>query len=196
MRLESGYTPRPYFGTGAGSLTADPQLQGITKSFGGGEAFNFNSGNKASGMFDPLSLGLGLGSSVISGLFGMGQAKTSASIAQAQLDAQKHGLQVAADANKGQLAGALFNKLFDAGSGGDIAFGREKAGKEFLTGPYANRLIGLNSEEAKRARLAAISPEAKERAQFENRLAIERAGAARLKEMSAMFGPISSSYRA
>ena len=37
MRLESGYTPRPYFGTGVGSLTADPQLQGITKSFGGGE---------------------------------------------------------------------------------------------------------------------------------------------------------------
>ena len=186
-----------YYGTGSGSLTADPALRnhswGITKSFGGGEAFNFNSGNKAGGM-DPLSLGLGLGSSVISGLFGMGQAKTSASIAQAQLAAQNAAMLEGREQNKGALAGALFNKLFDAGSGGDIAFGREKAGKEFLVGLYANRLIGLNSEKEKRARLAAISPESKELAQFENRLAIERAGAARLKEMSAMFGPISSSY--
>jgi hypothetical protein len=188
-----------YYGTGSGSLTADPALGnhswGITKSFGGGEAFNFNSGNKAGGM-DPLSLGLGLGSSVIGGLFGMGQAKTSASIAQAQLAAQNAAMLEGREQNKGALAGALFNKLFDAGSGGDIAFGREKAGKEFLVGPYANRLIGLNSEEAKRARLAAISPESKELAQFNNRLAIDREIAARRAQTDAMFGPISSSYRA
>ena len=85
---------------------------------------------------------------------------------------------------------------FDVGTGGDIAFGREKAGKEFLVGPYANRLIGLNSEEAKRARLAAISPESKERAQFENRLAIQRSLAEKRAQTDAMFGPISSSYRA
>ena len=145
MRLESGYTPRPYYGTGAGSLTADPALKDVTKSFGGGEAFDFNSGNKASGMFDPVTLGLGLGSSVISGLFGMGQAKTSASIAQGQLDAHKYGLKAAADANKGQLAGALFNKLFDVGSGGDISFQREKDAKMFEVGPYAERLMELNS---------------------------------------------------
>jgi hypothetical protein len=174
----------------------------VFKTFDSSKAFSGGYGDFSSasslksggGMFDPLSLGLGLGSSVISGLFGMGQAKTSASIAQAQLDAQKHGLQVAADANKGQLAGALFNKLFDAGTGGDIAFGREKAGKEFLVGPYANRLIGLNSEKEKRARRAAISPEAKELAQFENRLAIDREIAARRAQTDAMFGPISSSY--
>jgi hypothetical protein len=194
MRLESGYTPRPYYGTGAGSLTADPALKDITKSFGGGEAFDFNSGNKASGMFDPVTLGLGLGSSVISGLFGMGQAKTSASIAQGQLDAHKYGLKAAADANKGQLAGALFNKLFDVGSGGDISFQREKDAKMFEVGPYAERLMGLNSESAKRERLAAISPESKERARFENRLAIDREIAARRAQTDAMFGPISSSY--
>ena len=194
MRLESGYTPRPYYGTGAGSLTADPALKDITKSFGGGEAFDFNSGNKASGMFDPVTLGLGLGSSVISGLFGMGQAKTSASIAQGQLDAHKYGLKAAADANKGQLAGALFNKLFDVGSGGDISFQREKDAKMFEVGPYAERLMGLKSESAKRERLAAISPESKERAQFENRLAIQRSLAEKRAQTDAMFGPISSSY--
>ena len=184
-----------YYGTGSGSLTADPALKGITKSFGGGEAFNFNSGNKAGGM-DPLSLGLGLGSSVIGGLFGMGQAKTSASIAQGQLDAHKYGLKAAADANKGQLAGALFNKLFDVGSGGDIAFQREKDAKMFEVGPYAERVMGLERQSAKDARIAAISPEAKELAQFNNRLAIDREIAARRAQTDAMFGPISSSYRA
>lgn len=144
---------------------------------------------------DPLSLGLGLGSSVISGLFGMGQAKTSASIAQAQLAAQNAAMLEGREQNKGQLAGALFNKLFDVGSGGDIAFGREKAAKQFLTGPYAERLMGLGSEESKRERLAAISPESKERAQFENKLAIDREIAARRAQTDAMFGPISSSYR-
>ena len=194
MRLESGYTPRPYYGTGAGSLTADPALKGITKSHGGGEAFDFNSGNKASGMFDPVTLGLGLGSSVISGLFGMGQAKTSASIAQAQLAAQNAAMLEGREQNKGQLAGALFNKLFDVGSGGDISFQREKDAKMFEVGPYAERLMGLNSESAKRERLAAISPESKERARFENRLAIDREIAARRAQTDAMFGPISSSY--
>lgn len=154
---------------------------------------SLNSGNKAGGM-DPLSAGLALGSSVISGLFGMGQAKTSASIAQAQLAAQNAAMLEGREQNKGQLAGALFNKLFDVGSGGDIAFGREKAAKQFLTGPYAERLMGLGSEESKRERLAAISPESKERARFENRLAIERETAARLAQTNAMFGPISSSY--
>ena len=184
-----------YYGTGSGSLTADPALKGITKSFGGGEAFNFDSGNKASGM-DPLSLGLGLGSSVIGGLFGMGQQRTAASIAQSQLAAQNAAFLEGRELNKGQLAGSMFNKLFDVGSGGDIAFGREKAGKEFLVGPYAERVMGINSEEAKRARLAAISPEAKERAQFENRLAIQRSLAEKRAQTDAMFGPISSSYRA
>ena len=184
-----------YYGTGSGSLTADPALKGITKSFGGGEAFNFNSGNKAGGM-DPLSAGLGLASAGLGFISGMGQQKTAANIAAAQLKAQNAAFLEGRELNKGQLAGSLFNKLFDVGSGGDIAFGREKAGKEFLTGPYAERMLGLGSEEAKRARLAAISPESKERAQFENRLAIQRSLAEKRAQTDAMFGPISSSYRA
>ena len=165
-----------------------------SKAFSGGYGdFSSASSSQSGGGMDPLSLGLGLGSSVISGLFGMGQAKTSASIAQAQLAAQNAAMLEGREQNKGQLAGSLFNKLFDVGSGGDIAFEREKAGKKFLTGPYAERLMGLGSEEAKRARLAAISPESKERAQFENRLAIDREIAARRAQTDAMFGPISSS---
>jgi hypothetical protein len=40
----------------------------------------------------------------------MGQAKTSASIAQGQLDAHKYGFRRRLRQDKGQLAGALFNQ--------------------------------------------------------------------------------------
>ena len=136
-----------------------------------------------------LPLALGLGSSVISGLFGMGQAKTSASIAQAQLAAQNAAMLEGREQNKGQLAGALFNKLFDVGSGGDISFQREKDAKMFEVGPYAERLMGLNSESAKRERLAAISPEAKEAALFENFLNMKRTGFENASRMEGLFGP-------
>jgi hypothetical protein len=184
----------PYYGTGAGSLTADFALKGVTKSHGGGEAYNFNSGNKAGGM-DPLSLGLGLGSSVISGLFGMGQQRTAANIANAQLKAQNAAFLEGRERDKGALAGSLFGQLFGAGTGADISFGREKAAKEFEVGPYAERLLGLGSEAAARARLGAISPEARALRQEENKLAIQREIAARRAQTDAMFGPISSSYR-
>jgi hypothetical protein len=71
---------RSYYGTGSGSLTADPALKNVTKSFGGGEAFNFNSGNKVGGM-DPLSAGLGLASAGLGFISGIGQQRTAASIA-------------------------------------------------------------------------------------------------------------------
>jgi hypothetical protein len=187
----------PYFGTGSGSLTADPALKnhpwGITKSFGGGEAFNFNSGNKASGMFDPTSLAIGLGSSAISGLFGMGQQKTSANIANAQLKFAERGRQDAAERDKLAAALNIFGQTFGAGTASDLSFDREKEGAKFKQGLFDVDLANLSKASA-RERLAAISPEAKERARFENRLAIERETASRLAQTNAMFGPIASSY--
>lgn len=187
-----------YYGTGSGFPRVDPSLQGITKSFGGGEPGGFNSGNllkSGSGMaFDPLTLGLGLGSSVISGLFGMGQAQTSASIAQANLAAQNQAILEGREQSKAALGSSMWGQLFQAGAGGDIAFSREKAAKQFLQGPYAERQLGLQSEASKRERMARISPESKEAARFENRLAIEREIAARRAQTDAMFGPVRGSY--
>lgn len=144
--------------------------------------------SKAGGM-DPLSLGLGLGSSVISGLFGMGQAKTSASIAQAQLDAQKHALQVGAEANKGALAGSMFNQIFGTGTGADLSYGREKAAKQFELNELAPKVLDISSQRSKRERLAAISPEAKEAALFENFLNMKRTGFENASRMEGLFGP-------
>jgi hypothetical protein len=43
--------------------------------------------------------------------------------------------------------------------GGDISFQREKDAKMFEVGPYAERLMGLKSESAKRERLAERGPQ-------------------------------------
>ena len=188
-----------YYGTGSGQLQADPSLAGITKSFGGGEAFDFNSGNLlksgSSGM-DPWSLGLGLGGSLISGLFGLGQARTSASIAQAQLAAQNQAILEGREQTKAALGSSMWSPIFQTGAGGDIAFGREKEAKKWMQGPFAERQLALGSEAKERERRARISPESKEAARFENRLAIERSLAEKRAVTDAMFGPTASSYRA
>ena len=186
-----------YYGTGSGSLTADPRLQGITKSFGGGEAFNFDSGNlaKKSGMaFDPTSLAIGLGSSLISGLFGNQQAKTAASVAQAQLAAQNQAFLEGREQTKAALGSSMWGPLFQAGTGGDIAFGREKEAQKFMLGPLAELSQARFSDQSKRERLARISPESKEAAQFENRLAIQRSIAEKRAQTDAMFGPVRGGF--
>jgi hypothetical protein len=179
--------------SGGSSFTNLPSWQ---DSFNTKLPSSLSSSNSGGGFGNMLGPALGLASAGIGLISGIGQQKTAASIAQAQLKAQNAAFLEAREQNKGALAGSLFNKLFDVGSGGDIAFGREVAGKKFLVGPYAERLMGLGSEESKRERLAAISPESKERAQFENRLAIQRSLAEKRAQTDAMFGPISSSYRA
>lgn len=141
-----------------------------------------------------LGPALGFASAGIGLISGIGQQQSAANIAKAQLAAQNAAMLEGREQNKGQLAGSLFNQIFGTGTGADISFGREKAAKEFLVGPYAERLMGLGSEESKRDRLAAISPESKERAQYENRLAIQRSLAEKRAQTDAMFGPISSSY--
>lgn len=167
------------------------------KAFSGGYG-NFSSAGTlksgSGGGMDPLTLGLGFGGSLLSGLFGMGQAQTAASIAQAQFAAQNQAILEGREQTKAALGSSMWGPLFAAGAGGDIAFGREQAAKKWMQGPFAERQFGLGSEASKRERLARISPEAKEAARFENRLAIERSTAEKRALTDAMFGRTSSSY--
>jgi hypothetical protein len=141
-----------------------------SKAFSGGYG-NFSSPSAlksgSGGGMDPLSLGLGLGGSLIGGLFGMGQAQTSASIAQAQLAAQNQAILEGREQTKAALGSSMWGPLFAAGTGGDIAFGREQEAKKWMQGPFAERQLGLGSEASKRERLARISPESKEYDRFQ-----------------------------
>jgi len=148
-----------------------------------------NSAKSGSGM-DPVSIALAAGSGLASIFTGIGQQRTPW---QAQLDAQNAAMLEGREQTKGQLAGSLFNQIFGTGTGADISFSREKEAEKFKRRLADVDLANLSKASA-RERLAAISPEAKERARFENRLAIERETAARLAQTNAMFGPVSSSY--
>lgn len=167
-----------------------------SKAFSGGygdfsSAGTLKSGSGGNQMFGAIA---GLGSSALSFLAGMGQAQTSASIAQAELAAQNQAILEGREQTKAALGSSMWGPLFAAGTGGDIAFGREKEAKQWLSGPFAERQLGLGSEASKRERLARISPESKEAAQFENRLAIKRSLAEKRALTDAMFGRTSSSY--
>ena len=144
-------------------------------------------------MLGPIAGIASAGASIFSGILGNQAANDSLRMQNLM---QNAALLEGREQNKGQLAGSLFNQIFGTGTGADLSFGREKAAKEFLVGPYAERLLGLESQASARERQAAISPESKERAQFENRLAIQRSLAEKRAQTDAMFGPTSSSYRA
>jgi hypothetical protein len=175
----------------SGFNTFDP-----SKAFSGGYGnFSGASSLKSGGGMGPLSLGLGLGSSVISGLFGMGQARTSASSAQAQLKFAERSRQDAFERDK--LAGALniFGQTFGAGTASDLSFGREKEAQRYMLGPLAELVRAGASDQSKRERLARISPESKEAASFENLLNMKRTGFQDAARMEGMFGPTGFSRR-
>ena len=156
---------------------------------------SLNTGTQAGGGFGSmLGPALGLASAGIGLISGFGQQRTAASIAQAQLAAQNAAFLEGRERDKGALAGSLFNQIFGTGTGADISFGREKEAEKYKRQFLAPFDLALGSEASKRERLAAISPESKERAQFENRLAIQRSLADKRAQTDAMFGPISSSY--
>jgi hypothetical protein len=172
-----------------------------SKAFSGGYG-DFSSigklssgGSSGSKGMDPLSLGLGLGSSLIGGIFGMGQANTAASIAQAQFAAQNQAILEGREQTKAALGQSMWGPLFQAGTGGDIAFGREKEALDERLGRYAERQLGLGSEASKRERLARISPEFQKAARFEEELNRRNAIARSQANLAGMFGETGFSRR-
>ena len=103
-----------YYGTGAGDLRPDRALSGITQSHGGGEAFNFNSGNKFSGGFGAMLPAIGAIASAGASLFGgiMGN-RTQAQTAQAQINA----------ARDAAIAANIWNEAFRQDRAGEFVAG-------------------------------------------------------------------------
>jgi len=166
----------------------------IAKAYTGGYGdFSGKLKSGSSGM-DPWSLGLGLGSSLVGGLFGIGQVRTSAGIAQAQIDALRGATLENRNLRDFQEAAQRRGMLLAGTTLKDIEFGFQKRAKDLELGRLAERQLGLGSEQSKRERLARISPESKEAARFENRLAIERALAERKAVTDAVFGPVRGSF--
>lgn len=140
--------------------------------------------------FDPTMLALGGVSSLASLFGGIGQAETSASIAQAQFAAQNQAILEGRQQAYGGLGAAMFGPLFSAGAGGDIEFNRQKAAKMFEAGPLAER-FGAQEFDIARGKLGLQgSAEARELSQRANRENLKQSLAEREAAMAGMFGRI------
>lgn len=107
---------------------------------------------------DPFSAGLGLASAGVNLISGFNQANTSARIAEAGLKAQNAAFLEGREANKGQLAGALFDKLFSADTGARLSFGLEKEADRYkrqFVYPFER---ALNTENIERQRAFEADP--------------------------------------
>ena len=166
-----------------------------SKAFSGGYGNFSNPGALKSGSGGNM-LGLvgTLGSSLIGAISGFGQVQTAASIAQAQADQARDRQIYEREVNKGALAQGIHQMVYGSTTAPELAFGFQERAKKLELGPFAERQLGLSSEEAKRGRLGLISPESKEFAQLGNKLAIDRAIKERRAITDAMFGSTSSSY--
>lgn len=158
-------------------------------------SLNSSTGGSSFGGSSMLGPALGLagsiGGSLLGGIFGNQQAA-----AQMRMQNAIANQQVIEGRNLGygQLAAGIGNRTFGATTGADLDFRRQFEAENLKRGRLAERQLGLGSEESKRQRLARISPESKEAAQFENRLAIERSIAEKRAMSDAMFGPVRGGY--
>jgi len=115
---------------------------------------------------------------------------TSKQIAQAQLDAQRAGIEESRKLAQGNLGFGIFDKVFSAGTGADLDFGRQQKAALFSAGPLAS-LEAANKRDAFRAEIGMRgSAETKALEQAANREALKRTLAEKQGAMAGMFGRI------
>ena len=150
-----------YYGTGAGSLSADPRLAGYTdynKSFGGGEAYNYNSGNLASkggggqmwGALGGAALGM-VGDIFSSQNQAAAMGVASVNNAKAQQYASDSARQLGWDQAKAQMGTNLSNQLAQIGYGADIEFQRQKEAKDLDYNRFGPKASAQMREDARAA---------------------------------------------
>ena len=115
---------------------------------------------------------------------------TSKQIAQAQLDAQRAGILESRELAKGNLGFGMFDKVFSAGTGADLDFGRNKTAALFQRSTLdpmdtANKLAAARGEIGLRG-----SSETKALEQAANRESLKQRLAEKQGQMMGMFGRI------
>lgn len=186
------YTPGSFPTFGFGGFSSGPSTfdaAGSLFSGGGG-------GGAAAGasMFDPVSLGLFAVSTGVQAFSGMSQANSANKLAMQQMAAADRNAALNRDAMKEaariQQQENERNRQAMYGWGADLDFARQKEATMLDTGLFGERRLNLANKEKIFNQALANSPDAKEKARFDNELAIQRAIAERTAVMEGMFGPI------
>lgn len=161
-----------------------------------GSLFSGGGGGAAAGasMFDPVSLGLFAVSTGVQAFSGMSQANSANRLAMQQMAAADRNAQLNREAMKDaariQQQENERNRQAMYGWGADLDFARQKEATMLDTGLFGERRLNLANKEKIFNQALANSPDAKEKARFDNELAIQRAIAERTAVMEGMFGPI------
>lgn len=145
-------------------------------------------------MFDPLSAGITAAGMGLQGLFGAigagNQARTQASIANAQLAAQADAIQQGREMAKGQLGMGMFNTVFGATTAPDLEFGRQLAAKRAEYGEFLPKQMGLGREQARWQTAFELSPDVRELSRKERMGRLQETIAGYAAQPTGMFGPI------
>jgi len=145
-------------------------------------------------MFNPLTAGLFALNTGIQAFSGMRQANTANKLAMQQMAAADRNAQLNREAMKEaariQQQENERNRQAMYGWGADLDFARQKEATMLDTGLFGERSLNLANKEKIFNQALANSPDAKEKARFDNELAIQRAIAERTAVMEGMFGPI------
>jgi len=138
------------------------------------------------------------GLSAFTSMFGANKAEeaarrsdnTSKQIAQAQLDAQRAGIEESRNLAKGNLGFGIFDKVFSAGTGADLDFGRQRNAALFQRSTL-DPMEFANKRDAFRAEIGMKgSAETKALEQAANRENLKRTLAEKQGQMMGMFGRI------
>ena len=185
-------TPGSFPTFGFGGFSSGPSTfdaAGSLFSGGGGGA-----AAAGASMFDPLTLGLFAVNTGIQAFSGMRQANSANKIAMQQMAAADRNAQLNREAMKDaariQQQENERNRQAMYGWGADLDFARQKEATMLDTGLFGERRLNLANKEKIFNQALANSPDAKEKARFDNELAIQRAIAERTAVMEGMFGPI------
>ena len=145
-------------------------------------------------MFDPVTLGLFAVSTGIQAFSGMSQGNSANRLAMQQMAAADRNAalnrDMAKEAARIQQQENERNRQAMYGWGADLDFARQKEATMLDTGLFGERRLNLKNKEKVFNQALMNSPDAKEKARFDNELAIQRAIAERTAVMEGMFGPI------
>lgn len=159
-------------------------------------AFNEKTGNlsKGGGMFDPVTLGLGV-ANIGASLFGANRAaNTQANIANAQMAAAADQLKWQTMLGREQAFGQAGQEIANRTAQGtwmpDLELGRQMFARGEELRNFGPAQLALDTERVRRGFGLSGSAEAREQSQRENREALKRSLAKREGAMAGMFGRI------
>jgi hypothetical protein len=116
--------------------------------------------------------------------------QSRANALNAQMGYQADAIVNAREMQKGNLGMGIFNQRFGAGTGADLEFTRQKAGKDIQLSSFLPKQMGLGREETRWNTAFQTSPESLEASRRERIGNLQEKIAGYAANQTGMFGPI------